>query len=45
MAIQRKLMTADELFRMPDDGMRHELVNGELLTMPPGGFELSRRAF
>lgn len=39
MAIERKLMTADELFRLPDDGMRHELVNGELLTMPPTGFE------
>jgi Uma2 family endonuclease len=32
-------MTADELFWMPDDGMRHELVKGELLTMSPAGAE------
>ncbi len=29
------LMTAEELFRLPDDGLRHELVKGELLTMSP----------
>src|SRR5687767_6728007 len=28
------LMTAEELFNLPDDGNRHELVKGELLTMP-----------
>ncbi len=39
MAIQDKLMTADELWRLPDDGQRHELVRGELRTMPPAGFE------
>ena len=38
MVAETRLMTADELFRLPDDGMRHELVRGELLTMtPPGG--------
>ena len=38
MVAEPKLMTADELVRLPDDGMRHELVRGELLTMaPPGG--------
>ena len=37
MAITPKLMTADELFDLPDDGMRHELVRGELRTMPPTG--------
>ncbi len=37
MAVEKALMTADELFRMPDDGMRHELVRGELRTMPPSG--------
>lgn len=38
MAVERRLMTADELFRLPDGGMRHELVRGELHTMaPPGG--------
>src|SRR4026207_1947402 len=28
-------MTADELLRLPDNGMRHELVAGELHEMPP----------
>ena len=28
------LMTAEELFNLPDDGYRHELIKGELLTMP-----------
>jgi Uma2 family endonuclease len=28
-------MTAEDLLNMPDDGNRHELVNGELLTMSP----------
>src|SRR5690242_21259859 len=34
-----QLMTADELERLPDDGLRHELVRGELRTMPPAGFD------
>ncbi len=29
---------------MPDDGMRHELVRGELRTMTPAGFEHGRVA-
>ena len=29
--------TADELLQMPDDGMRYELVRGELLMMSPAG--------
>ena len=37
MAVETKLMTAEELWRMPDDGMRHELVEGELTTMSPAG--------
>jgi Uma2 family endonuclease len=36
--------TADELLYMPDDGMRHELVRGELRTMTPAGFEHGRVA-
>ena len=32
-------MTAEELYELPDDGMRHELVEGELRAMPPAGFE------
>jgi len=39
MAITPRLMTADELFNLPDDGMRYELIRGELRTMPPGGGE------
>jgi Uma2 family endonuclease len=35
-------MTADELLRLPDDGWRHELVDGVLIRMPPPGFEHGR---
>jgi Uma2 family endonuclease len=35
----KKITTADELLRMPDDGQRHELVRGELRTMTPAGSE------
>lgn len=31
------LMTADELFRLPDDGWRYELVRGKLRKMSPAG--------
>jgi Uma2 family endonuclease len=30
-------LTADDLWRMPDDGMRHELIRGELTMMTPAG--------
>jgi Uma2 family endonuclease len=30
-------MTADELFRLPDNGMRRELIAGELHEIPPAG--------
>jgi Uma2 family endonuclease len=39
MTISSKTMTAEELWRMPDDHMRHELVDGELKTMTPAGAE------
>ena len=39
MAVERRLMTADELLRLPDDGMRHELVRGELRSMSPMGWQ------
>src|SRR2546427_815931 len=39
MATAQRLMTADELLRLSDDGCRHELIGGELRTMPPAGFE------
>ncbi len=34
-----KLITADELWEMPDDGFRYELVKGELRQMTPAGSE------
>ena len=38
MTTARKLMTADQLLRMPDDGFEYELVRGELTEkMPPPG--------
>jgi Uma2 family endonuclease len=37
-------MTADELWKLPDDGMRRELVRGELREMMPPGFQHGRVA-
>jgi Uma2 family endonuclease len=34
-----QLMTADELFMLPDDGFRYELVKGEIRKMSPTGYE------
>ena len=39
MTTSKKLLTADDLMAMPDDGNRHELVRGELITMPPASDE------
>lgn len=39
MATALQLTTADELLRMPDDGWRYELVEGELRKMTPAGSE------
>jgi len=39
MAVEPKLMTAEELLRLPNDNLRNELVMGELRTMSPTGFE------
>jgi Uma2 family endonuclease len=36
-----KLMTAEELMALPDDGWRYELIEGVLHRMPPGGLEHS----
>lgn len=38
MGAATRLLTADELFRMPDDDLWHELVEGKLITMSPPGF-------
>ncbi|HEX8162447.1 MAG TPA: Uma2 family endonuclease [Pyrinomonadaceae bacterium] len=42
MTTTKTLMTEDELLRMPDDGFRYELVEGELRQMPPTGFDHGR---
>lgn len=36
------LMTEDDLLRMPDDGFRYELIEGELRQMPPTGYDHGR---
>ena len=35
MTAAKKLMTAEDLLALPDNGMRHELMRGELVEMPP----------
>ena len=42
MAIRTGAITADELYRMPNDGVRRELVRGELRMMAPAGNEHGR---
>ena len=44
MSTTTHLMTAEELIRLPDDSMCHELIKGELLTMPPPKREHGRIA-
>jgi len=39
MTTTQRLMTAEDLWNLPDDGKRSELVRGELRTMAPTGFE------
>ena len=39
MTIRARQITAEELLRMPDDGLRYELVRGELREIPPAGSE------
>ena len=41
-ATRPRLMTADDLFNMPDDGYQYELVRGELRRMPPPGIDHGR---
>lgn len=36
--LAKSLMTEDELWQLPDDGYRYELVAGELLCIPLSGF-------
>lgn len=42
MVIDARLLTEDDLLRLPDDGYRHEIVEGELRQMPPAGYEHGR---
>jgi hypothetical protein len=42
MATQLRTMTAEELLAMPEDGIRRELVEGELREMSPAGEEHAR---
>jgi Uma2 family endonuclease len=44
MTVDTRLLTADELLRLPDDGSRYELVQGELKKMSPSGLEHGRIA-
>ena len=39
MTVRTKTVTAEELLQMPDDGVRRELVRGELKEMMPAGDE------
>jgi Uma2 family endonuclease len=39
MTLHATLVTADQLLHMPDDGIRRELVQGELREMTPSGSE------
>ena len=44
MTVSAKLMTADELLMLPDDGKCHELVEGVLIEMSPAGRTHGRTA-
>ncbi len=39
MCAATKLLTAEELLHMPDDGYKYELVDGRLIRMSPPGFD------
>ena len=42
MTTAKKLLTADDLLAMPDDGKRYELIRGDLIEMPPASHEHGR---
>jgi len=44
MASHAVAFSAEDLWNLPDDGMRHELVAGQLRTMTPAGAEHGRVA-
>lgn len=39
MATIQQLMTAEDLLQLPDDGQRHELIEGVVITMSPSSGE------
>jgi Uma2 family endonuclease len=41
MTVDTRVFTADELLRLPDDGSRYELVEGELRKVSPAGADHS----
>ena len=45
MTTSTAIMTADDLFNLPHDNQRHELVRGELITMPLTSDEHGVRTF
>jgi Uma2 family endonuclease len=44
MTTDTKVTTAEDLLRMPDDGLRRELIRGEVKTMAPAGHQHGRIA-
>lgn len=44
MSTTTQLITADDLLRMPNDGLHYELVKGRLIAMPPAGNLHGKRA-
>lgn len=44
MTVTTELMTAEELLRLPANGLRTELIKGELRTMPPAGMKHGKYA-
>lgn len=44
MTVDTRPFTADELLRLPEDGSRYELVEGELKRMSPSGLQHGRVA-
>jgi Uma2 family endonuclease len=44
MVTTQKLMTAEELAQLPDDGQRYELIEGVLTTMAPSGGDHGMRS-
>ncbi len=42
MTVGQKPVTAEELLRTPEDGLRRELVRGEVRTMAPAGYQHGR---